>query len=99
MRVERDVVALRRGPARHGLGDEIADLAGAQRIGDVDDPQSTAKPDRMNDRSRHALAELMRAEAVAARAAEGRIEFADLELSERLDGSEIAHVEGQEAGM
>src|SRR5262249_12979601 len=53
----------------------------------------------MDDAARHALAELMRAEARAAHPAERRIELADLELRQRLDGGEIADVEGQEAGM
>src|SRR5262249_1231815 len=97
--VERDVVALRRGPARRGLWDEMADLARAQRIGGVDDPQSPAEPDGIDDRARHALAELVRAEARAGRAAEGRIELAHLELPERLDGAEVADIEGQQARM
>src|SRR5437870_9833659 len=42
--VERDVVALRRGSARRRLRDEMADLARAQRIGDVDDPQAATEP-------------------------------------------------------
>src|SRR5262245_58489278 len=96
---ERAVVALRRGPARRGLWDEMADLARAQRIGDVDDPQSTAEPDSIDDGARHALAELVRAEAGAGRAAEGRIELAHLELPERLDGAEIAdRSEGRRGG-
>src|SRR5262249_10476782 len=97
--VERDVVALRRGRAGRGVWDEMADLARAQRTGDVDDPQSTAEPDSIDDGARHALAELVRAEAGAGRAAEGRIELAHLELPERLDGAEIADVEGQQARM
>src|SRR5262249_28321650 len=97
--VERDVVALRRGPARRGLWDEMADLARAFRIGDVDDAQAAAEPDRIDDGARHALAELMRAEAGAARAAERRIELAPLELPERLDGAEVADIEGQKARM
>src|SRR5215475_14227760 len=97
--VERDVVALRRGPARRGLRDEMADLAWAQRIGDVDDAQAAAEPDGIDDGARHALAELMRAEAGAGRAAERRIELAQLELPERLDGAEVADVEGQKARM
>src|SRR5262249_34912955 len=94
-----DVVARGGGPARGGLWDEMADLARAQRIGDVDDPQSTAEPDSVDDGARHALAELVRAEAGAGRAAEGRIELAHLELPERLDGAEIADIEGQQARM
>src|SRR5215471_16940330 len=97
--VERDVVALRRRSARRWLRDEMADLARAQRIGDVDDPQAAAEPDGIDDGARHPLAELVRAEAGAARAAEGRIEFAHLELSERLDGAEVADIEGQKARM
>src|SRR5262245_37622803 len=97
--VERDVVALRRGPARRGLRDEMADLARTFRIGDVDDAQAAAEPDGIDDGARHALAELVRAEAGAARAAEGRIELAHLELSERLDGAEVADIEGQKARM
>src|SRR2546430_1161906 len=84
MRVERDVVALRRAPARHGLGDEIADLVWTKGIGHVDDPKPAAEPDGMHDRARHPFAELMRAEASAARAAEGRIDVSDLEFAERL---------------
>src|SRR5262249_57553688 len=91
------VVAWGRGPARRGLRDEMADLAGDQRIGDVDDPQAAAEPDGIDDGARHALAELVRAEAGAARAAEGRIELAHLKLSERLDGAEVADIEGQKA--
>src|SRR5262249_46568830 len=78
---------------------EMADLARAQRIGDVDDAQAAAEPDGIDDGARHALAELVRPEAGAARAAEGRIELAHLELSERLDGAEIADIEGQKARM
>src|SRR5215831_11177141 len=97
--VERDVVALGRGPARRGLRDEMADLARAFRIGDVDDAQAAAEPDGIDDGARHALAELVRPEAGAARAAEGRIELAHLELPERLDSAEVADIEGQEARM
>src|SRR5262245_62502374 len=97
--VERDVVALRRGRAGRGLRDEVADLARAQRVGDVDDAQAAAEPDGIDDRARHALAELVRAEARAGRAAEGRIELAHLELSERLDGTEVADIERQQARM
>src|SRR5205807_8486735 len=97
--VERHVIALRRGSARHRLRDEIADLARVLRIGNVDHAQPPAKPDGMDDAVRHALAELMRAEARAADAAERRVELADLELRQRLDGGEIADVEGQEARM
>src|SRR5262249_22840078 len=97
--VERDVVALRRRPARRRLWDEMADLARAFRIGDVDDAQSAAEPDGIDDGARHALAELVRSEAGAARAAEGRIELAHLELPERLDGAEIADIEGQKTRM
>src|SRR3954471_14751531 len=97
--VERHVIALRRGPARHRLGDEMADLAWAQRIGDVDDPQPAAEPDGVGDGAGHPLTELVGAEARAARAAEGRVELTDLKLRERLDGAEIADVEGQQARM
>src|SRR5215510_9214264 len=97
--VERDVVALRRGPAGRGLRDEMADLARAFRIGDVDDAQAAAEPDGIDDGARHALAELVRAEAGAAGAAEGRIELAHLELPERLDSAKIADIEGQQARM
>src|SRR5437870_1285132 len=97
--VERDVIALRRRSARRRLRDEMADLARAQRIGDVDDPQAAAEPDGIDDGARHTLAELVRPEAGAARAAEGRIELAHLELSERLDGAEIADIESQQARM
>src|SRR5215831_3977030 len=97
--VERDVVALRRRSARRGLRDEMADLARAQRIGYVDDAQTAAEPDGMDDGARHTFAELVRAEAGAARAAEGRIELTHLELPERLDGAEIADIEGQQARM
>src|SRR5262249_11795712 len=97
--IERDVVALGRGPARRGLRDEMADLAWDQRIGDVDDAQAAAEPDGIDDGARHALAELVGAEAGAARAAEGRIELAHLKLSERLDGAEVADIEGQKARM
>src|SRR5262249_33531273 len=97
--IERDVVALGRGPARRGLRDEMADLAWDQRIGDVDDAQAAAEPDGIDDGARHALAELVGAEAGAARAAEGRIELAHLKLSERLDGADVADIEGQKARM
>src|SRR3954470_83374 len=69
--VERHVIALRRGPARHRLGNEMADLAWAERIGEVDDPQPAAEPDGVGDGAGHPLTELVRAEARAARAAEG----------------------------
>src|SRR5215468_5498774 len=97
--VQRDVVALWRGPARRGLRNEMTDLARAFRVGDVDDAQAAAEPDGIDDRARHALAELVRAEARAGRAAEGRIELAHLELSERLDGTEVADIERQQARM
>src|SRR3954467_4338300 len=97
--VERHVIALRRRPARHRLGDEMADLAWTERIGDVDDPQPAAEPDGVGDGAGHPLTELVGAEARAARAAEGRVELTDLKLRERLDGAEIADVEGQQARM
>src|SRR5260370_18789996 len=87
---ERDVVALRRRSARRRLRDEMADLARAQRIGDVDDAQAAAEPNGIDDGARHAFAELVRPEAGAARAAEGRIELAHLELSERPDSPGVA---------
>src|SRR5258708_32550866 len=77
----------------------MADLARPHRIGDVDAPQAATEPDGIDDGARHAFAELVRPEAGAARAAEGRIELAHLELSERLDGTEIADTEGQQARM
>src|ERR1700730_19319409 len=98
-RIERHVVALRSGPARYGLRDEIAHLARALRIGNVDDAQSAGEPDGMDERAGHVLAELVRAEARAARAAKGRVELADLELPERLDVGDIGDVERQYAGM
>src|SRR3954447_17241855 len=97
--VERHVIALRRGPARHRLGNEMADLARAERVGDVDDPQPATEPDGVGDGTGHPLTELVGAEACAARAAEGRVELTDLKLRERLDGAEIADVEGQQARM
>src|SRR5262249_2380961 len=97
--IEGDVVALRRRPPRNRLRNVKADLARVLRIDNVNDPQPAAEPDGMDDAARHALAELMRAEARAAHPAERRIELADLELRQRLDGGEIADVEGQEAGM
>src|SRR5207237_906919 len=80
--VERRVVALRRDAPASGLRDETPDLARVQRIGDIDDAQPSAEPDRVHDRARHALAKLMRAEARAAGAAERRVELAHLELPE-----------------
>src|SRR5262245_66098321 len=77
----------------------MADLARARRIGDVDDAQPAAEPDGVDEGARHALAELVRAEARAAGAAERGIELAHLKLRERLDGAEVADVEGQQAGM
>src|SRR5436309_6257003 len=53
----------------------------------------------MDDAARHALGELMRAEARTTHTAESRIQLADLELRQRLDGGEIADIEGQEARM
>src|SRR3954469_8897721 len=97
--VERHVITLRRGPARHRLRNEMADLARAERIGHIDDPQPAAEPDGVGDGAGHPLAELVGAEARAARAAEGRVELTDLKLRERLDGAEIADVEGQQARM
>ena len=61
--------------------------------------QAAAKPDRVHDGARHALAELVRAEPRAGGAAERRIELAHLELPERLDIAEVGHVERQDAGM
>ena len=69
--VERHVVALRGAAAAGGLGDEVADLLGGERVGDVDDAQAAAEPDRIDERALRALRELMRAEARAGRAAEG----------------------------
>src|SRR5262249_56169039 len=48
---------------------------------------------------RQSVAGLVRAGAGAARAAEGRIELAPLELPQRLDGAEVADIEGQQARM
>src|SRR5262249_25699772 len=95
--VERDVVALWRRLACHGLGDVVANLPWALRIGDVDDPQPAAEPDGVNDGARYALAELVRAEACARRAAERRIELAHLELADRLDVGKIGDIERQNA--
>src|ERR1700732_2265853 len=71
-RIERYVVALRSGLAGNGRRDEIAHLPWALRIGDVDDAQSAGEPDGVDESAGHALAELVRAEARAARAAERR---------------------------
>src|SRR5262245_65677150 len=65
-RVERDVVALWRRPARRRLRNEMSNLVRAFRIGDIDDAQPAAEPDGVDDGARHALAELVRAEARAA---------------------------------
>jgi hypothetical protein len=93
-RIERHVVALRRRSARHRLRNEVTDLARGERVGDVDDAQAAAELDRVDERARHALAELMRAEARAAGPAERRIELAHLKLRKRPDGGKIADVEG-----
>ena len=82
--VEHHVVALRRGAAADRIGNETADFARRHWIGDVDDAQAAAEPDRMHQRAGHALVELMRAEARARRARERRIEFAHLEQRQRL---------------
>src|SRR4029078_1332950 len=60
--VERHVIALRRGPARHRLGGEKVELARAERIGHIDDPQPAAEPDSVGDGAGHPLAELVGAE-------------------------------------
>src|SRR4030095_11982808 len=78
---------------------EVPDLARRQRVGDIDDAQAAAEPDRMHDRSGHALAALVPAEARAADAAERRIHLADLELADRLDHGRVGDVEGENAGM
>src|SRR5262245_40710806 len=53
----------------------------------------------MDDGANHALAELVRAEARAADAAERGIELAHLELAKRLDRAGVADVERQDTGM
>src|SRR5258705_3011440 len=53
----------------------------------------------MNDGTAHAFGILMRAETRAADAAERRIEFAHLELSERADRRRVGDVESQNASM
>src|SRR5439155_806282 len=78
---------------------EMADLARVERIGDIDNPQSAAEPDRVDDVARHALAELVRAEARAGSSGKRRIELAHLELPDRPDVAEIADVERQNTGM
>src|SRR5262245_36798570 len=97
--IECHVVGLRRRPPTARLRDEMADLARRERIADVDDAQAAAEPRGKADRSGHALAELMRAEARAGRTRERRIELAHLELPERLDVGGIGDVEGENAGM
>ena len=96
--VERDVVALRRRSARCRLRDEMADLARAQRIGDVDDPQAAAEPNGIDDGARHTFAELVRPEAGAARAAEGVV-FSDerARLRQDLDAVIVAVGDDQPA--
>src|SRR5262249_22887933 len=98
-RVERHVVALRRAPPGHRLRDEVTDLARRQGIGHVDDAQTAAEPDGVYDRAGHALAELMRAEARAADAAERRIHLAHLELADRPDRGRVGDIERQDAGV
>jgi hypothetical protein len=73
--IKRDVIALRRRPAGRRLRDEIADFARGLRIGNVDDAQPAAEPDRVDESPGHALAELVRAKTCAARAAERGIEI------------------------
>src|SRR5437868_6413235 len=77
----------------------MPDLARRQRVGDIDDAQAAAEPDRVHDGSGHALAELVRAEARAADAAERRIHLADLELTDGLDRGRVGDVEGENAGV
>src|SRR5262245_1585339 len=77
----------------------MTDLARRQRIGDVNDAQAAAKPDRVHESPGHTLAELMRAETRAAHPAEWRIKLAHLKLRQRPDVREVADVEYQHAGM
>src|SRR5207248_6929604 len=97
--VERHVIALRRGPACNRLRDEIADLARVLRVGNVNDAQPAAEPNGMDDAARHALAELVRAEARTTHTAESLIQLAELKLRQRLDGGAIADIAGREARM
>src|ERR1700730_6316914 len=97
--IKRDVIALRRRPVGHRLRDEIADFARGLRIGNVDDAQPAAEPDGVDESPGHALAELVRAETCAARAAERGIELAQLKLRERPDGRNVSRVKHENAGM
>src|SRR5438046_949099 len=69
--IERHVVALRCGAAAGRLRNEMADLARAERVGDIYDAQAAREPDRIHDRARDALAKLVCAEARRAGAAIG----------------------------
>src|SRR5215467_690210 len=53
----------------------------------------------MHDRAGHALAELMRAEARAADAAERGVHLAHLKLADRLDRDRVGHVEREDTRM
>src|SRR5262245_62650288 len=76
--IDVDVIRLRRGLARRGLGDEVAGLARGERVGDVDDPQAAREPRAVDERVRHVLLELVRAEASRRGAAPRRVELAHL---------------------
>src|SRR5262245_12344292 len=77
----------------------MTDLARRQRIGDVNDAQAAAKPDRMHEGPGYTFAELMRAETRAAHPAEWRIKLAHLKLRQRPDGREVADIECKHAGV
>src|SRR5687767_8689697 len=72
--VHVDVVALRAGLARGGLGDEVADFLGRAGFLDVDDAEPPGEPRAVHQRvaALHVLLELVRAEAPRRGAAPGR---------------------------
>src|SRR5713101_5508102 len=59
--IDVDVVGLRRRFTGGGLGDEVADLARSEGIGDIHDAQASGKPRAVNQRVLHVLLELVRA--------------------------------------
>src|SRR5678816_311878 len=59
--VEKHIVGLHGLVPRAGCRDIVTNLFGLMRIGDIDDPESAAKPGEINQTVGHALMTLVRA--------------------------------------
>ena len=97
--IQHHVIGLRRGAPARGLGNEETDLARLIGVCDIDDAQAGREPHRIDERAVHRLMILVRAKARTLDTREGRVAFADLEESQRLDRGGIGDIEGREAGM